>query len=135
MAAQAESWFAFSDPRRYEEISAGLGVKYSAFHFQTWLNLSVWPNKQSIYFMSLWNAYILITVICRYGKVEIVESFYQINKLWVYIGWWCHYAIHTVRMTDLAQLNSIIGICCCVFAYYIILVANLCNARISLTKF
>jgi len=29
----------------------------------------------------------------------------------------CHYVIHTVMMTDFAQLNSIKGSWCCVFVY------------------
>ena len=94
----------------YEEISSGLGVKYSAFHFQAWLNLSVWPKKQSI-------------ILCLY-EMNMLKSLSlstpqkKKKKRWVYIGWWCHYVIHTVMMTDLAQLNSIKGICGRVFVYY-----------------
>ena len=106
----------------YEEISSGLGVKYSAFHFQTWLNLSVWPNKQSI-------------ILCLY-EMHMLKSLslstHPKKKCWVYIGWWCHYVIHTVMMTDLAQLNSIKGLCWCVFVYYNIGKVNECLKGISL---
>ena len=101
----------------YEEISSGLGVKYSAFHFLRpgWIYLySVWPNKQSI-------------ILCLY-EMHMLKSFESFNPrkkkkknkppLSLYIGWWCHYNIHTVMMTDLAQLNSIKGICGRVFVYY-----------------
>ena len=92
----------------YEEISSGLGVKYSAYHLQNWLNLSVWPNKQSI-------------ILCLY-EMNMLKSLslstHPKKKRWVYIGWWCHYDIHTVMMTDLAQLNLIKVLCWCVFVYY-----------------